>query len=91
MLPPFVEGDKAMEKLTMQDYIKETPEVLLENIENYKQIVAPLINEVKKRNVDRFILVASGSSHNACYCARAFMKMCTNLEVKIITPYTFTG
>ena len=79
-----------MEKLTMQDYIKETPEVLLENIENYKQIVAPLINEVKKRNVDRFILVASGSSHNACYCARAFMKMCTNLEVKIITPYTFT-
>ena len=80
-----------MEKLTMFDYIKETPDVLKYNIKYHEKLLEPLMKEYKDQlEVKRIILVASGSSHNACYCAREFIRKCTGLEVKILTPYTFT-
>ena len=44
----------------------------------------------QKGKSKRILLVASGSSHNACYCARSFVEKVSGLEVRIITPYTFT-
>ena len=79
-----------MEKLTMLDYVKETPGVLRTNIEQYTALVEPLMKEVQKKEIKRILLVASGSSHNACYCARSFVEKVSGLEVRIITPYTFT-
>ena len=35
-----------MEKLTMLDYVKETPGVLRTNIEQYTTLVEPLMKEV---------------------------------------------
>ena len=79
-----------MEKLTMLDYVKETPGVLRTNIEQYTTLVEPLMKEVQQKEIKRILLVASGSSHNACYCARSFVEKVSGLEVRIITPYTFT-
>ena len=79
-----------MNKLTMLDYVKETPGVLRTNIEQYTTLVDPLMKEVQQKEIKRILLVASGSSHNACYCARSFVEKVSGLEVRIITPYTFT-
>ena len=79
-----------MNKLTMLDYVKETPGVLRTNIEQYTTLVDPLMKEVQGKEIKRILLVASGSSHNACYCARSFVEKVSGLEVRIITPYTFT-
>lgn len=78
-----------MKKMTMLDYVKETPQIALENINNYISLTDELVS-ITPENLDTVWLVASGSSHNACYCARMFMKKCLNKEVKIVTPYTFT-
>ena len=43
-----------------------------------------------QRHKRSILLVVSGSSHNACYCARSFVEKVSGLEVRIITPYTFT-
>ena len=48
------------------------------------------MKEVQQKEIKRILLVASGSSHNACYCARSFVEKVSGLEVRIITPYTFT-
>ena len=74
----------------MFDYVKETPDVLRTNIEQYTTLVDPLMKEVQQKEIKRILLVASGSSHNACYCARSFVEKVSGLEVRIITPYTFT-
>ena len=51
-----------MEKLTMLDYVKETPGVLRTNIEQYTALIEPLMKEVQKKEIKRILLVASGSS-----------------------------
>ena len=38
--------EEHMEKLTMLDYVKETPGVLRTNIEQYTALVEPLMKEV---------------------------------------------
>ena len=42
-----------MEKLTMLDYVKETPGVLRTNIEQYAALVEPLMKEVQKKEIKR--------------------------------------
>lgn len=79
-----------MTKYTMLDYVKETPIVARKNIQHYQMLVEPLLNLMKEKNYRQIILVASGSSYNACYAARPFMKRVLKKDVKIITPFTFT-
>src|SRR5699024_1473159 len=79
-----------MNKLTMFDYVKETPDVLRTNIEQYTTLVDPLMKEVQQKEIKRILLAASGSSYNACYCARSFVEKVSSLEARIITPYTST-
>ena len=79
-----------MEKMTMMDYIKETPAQAMKNIEDYATLCAPLVNYAKEKKMRRLWLVASGSSYNACHCARSFLMHTLQMEVKITTPYTFT-
>lgn len=78
------------EKKTMHDYIVEAPSVCRNNIENYKELVKPLIDVVGNTKIKTIWLVASGSSFNSCNCARMFMKSCLDCEVKVITPFNFT-
>lgn len=78
-----------MEKYTMMDYILETPSICKANIERYKELVAPLLEQASAKDVRKIWLVASGSSYNACHCARTFMRNTLGCEVKVITPFTF--
>ena len=79
-----------MTKYTMLDYVKEAPEVARKNIQRYQELVDPLLSLMQKREYRSIWLVASGSSYNACFAARPFMRKVLKKEVKIITPYTFT-
>lgn len=79
-----------MEKKTMQDYIEEAPAVCRNNINNYQQLVKPLLDQVQGKEIRAIWLIASGSSYNSCHCARAMMRKCLDSEIKIITPFTFT-
>ncbi|NBK97565.1 MAG: SIS domain-containing protein [Erysipelotrichia bacterium] len=79
-----------MEKMTMQDYVKETPAVCKKNIENYESLVADVLAHIQTKEIRMIWLIASGSSYNSCYCARAFMRKCLSCEIKIVTPFTFT-
>lgn len=79
-----------MEKMTMQDYVKEAPAVCKKNIHEYQTLTKSLIEQVKERKMKTIWLVASGSSYNSCHCARAMMRKCLDSEIKIITPFTFT-
>lgn len=79
-----------MEKMTMQDYVKEAPAVCRSNIRNAKALVKPLIDQIQNKTPGAIWLIASGSSNNSCHCARTLMRKCLDCEVKIITPFTFT-
>ena len=46
-----------MNKLTMLDYVKETPGVLRTNIEKYATLVDPLMKEVQHKEIKRILLV----------------------------------
>lgn len=79
-----------MNKKTMSDYIVETSSVMKQNIENYKQLTQPLVRIVQRKECKRIWLIASGSSYNACHCARPFMMKYLGIDVKIVSPFTFT-
>ena len=78
-------------KLTMMDYIEETPRVLQYNIHNRKELLKPLFDYSSRQNSKTSLfLIASGSSYNACHIARSFLLKCLDIPVRILTPYTFT-
>lgn len=76
-------------KETMMDYIKETSIVGKANTEAAEEIVAPLVNEFLKREYKKIVIIASGSSNNAATTARLYMEKSLNVDVKVVTPFTF--
>lgn len=79
-----------MKKMTMMDYINETPIQALKNIASASTLCEPLVHYAKEKQMQRLWLIASGSSYNACMCARSFLMHTLGIEVKVIPPYTFT-
>jgi len=79
-----------MKKLTMLDYVRLTPDVLKENLARSAELVAPLVEMLKKKPYRVLRIVASGSSSNASNCARPFLRHMLGMEVLVTTPYTFT-
>ena len=77
-----------MEK-NMLDYIKETPEVLLNIIDNSREYTKDLVEAYLKNRNDGLYIIASGSSYNGSLIAVPFIKHILNLEVKLQTPFTF--
>ncbi|MDO4378633.1 MAG: SIS domain-containing protein [Erysipelotrichia bacterium] len=77
-------------KLTMKDYVIETPKVVLENIERSKELTNKLVEEYLKKDFKRVVIVASGSSYNGSLCAVEFLKKVLKKEIKVISPFTFT-
>lgn len=82
-----------MEKLnvTMKDYVLETPQTVVQNVNRSKELTKSLVDAFTKKDYKRIIVVASGSSCNATHLARLFMMKYLNMEVKVITPFTFTN
>lgn len=76
-------------KKTMNDYILETPDTVLNNLNNADLLTKSIIDLYFDKDYKSICIIASGSSFNASHCARMFMRSILNCEVKIITPYTF--
>ena len=74
---------------TMLDYIRQTPSVLLNIIDNHKEYTEKLIDFYKENGYDRIHFVASGSSYNGTLCALYFMKDILQTEIGLSTPFTF--
>ena len=74
---------------TMMDYILESPEIVVKNVEQSKTLTKPLVDLFLKKEYKTIWIVASGSSYNSGHCARMFIREYLDIEVKIIPPYTF--
>lgn len=81
-----------MRKMTMLDYVGEATAVARANIARRDELVAPLIELCGGSVPRRLLLVASGSSLNACRCAEPFMASCLGdaCRVELMTPFAFT-
>ncbi|MCR5066722.1 MAG: SIS domain-containing protein [Erysipelotrichaceae bacterium] len=77
-----------MSEITMLDYIRETPEVILNNIDHADAITIQLVDFYIDNGYDGITVIASGSSCNGALCAEELMRKCFS-SVRIITPYTF--
>ena len=73
----------------MLDYIKETPAVLLNIIDNSKEYTRGLVEAYLKHNNEGLHIIASGSSYNGSLIAAPFIKHILDVEVKLSTPFTF--
>ena len=76
-------------KYTMQDYIEQSYEVCIENLNKGDSLIEQLLLLYNEKKPKTIWLIASGSSYNACCCAIPFVKKCMESEVQVITPYTF--
>lgn len=73
----------------MFNYINETPINIINNIQNYEDLVNSIVDELKKINIKRIIIVASGSSFNASMAVKPFMQKILDHEIKVVTPFYF--
>ncbi len=80
-----------MSEVTMMDYIKETPEVVLNIINNAKDYVGKLVDFFLENQYEDVVVIASGSSYNGAMCARTYMRKYLQCEVKMLTPFTFVS
>lgn len=78
-------------KKDMRDYIKGTPNIILENLNDVKGLVFPLYEVYSKQDYKRIILVCSGSSYTASQAARLYMEDTLSVSVDVINPFTFTN
>ena len=78
-------------KLTMKDYVIETPGAVLANIDRSKELTQSLVDLYVKKDYKRIIIVACGSSYNGAICAKAFMHHVLKKEVQVVAPLTFVN
>lgn len=76
-------------KKTMLDYVAESTAAMAANIKKSKELTLPLVKEYVEGSYKNIWIIASGSSRNASYCARYFMKKHLSCEVKVVSPFTF--
>lgn len=75
------------EKMTMQDYILQTPETLRTNIQNRAALTREIKSLIQDNQPDEIWLIASGSSNNACQIALPYLN--TKWNVRLMTPFHF--
>lgn len=78
-------------KKTMLDYIEMTPNKVLENAKNPKELTKTLTDEYISNKYNEVYVVASGSSFNASICAQPFMEDVLGVRVNVISPSNFTN
>lgn len=75
--------------LLIDQYIAETPQQCLKNIQNSYQLTLPLVKEYLSWSRPSVTVIASGSSYNASLCAAPFMQKYLQCPVNVLTPFTF--
>lgn len=76
-------------EFTMDDYIRETPEIFLDNLKYRKRLTEIMVNEYKKGGYRNILIIASGSSNNSAVCAAPFIERMLEVPVRIMTPSYF--
>ncbi|MBR0138163.1 MAG: SIS domain-containing protein [Erysipelotrichaceae bacterium] len=74
---------------TMKDYVEETPEAVLKNIDNSEELTKSLVDYYASKPFNRIVVIASGSSYNGSLCAREFVSKVLKKQVKVVNPFTF--
>ena len=77
-----------MEK-TMLDYIRESPETLLNILNRREEYTNELLDFYREKQHKGIYLIASGSSYNGCLCAKPFMEEILHTKIALTTPFTF--
>ncbi len=77
-----------MEK-TMLDYIRETPDTLLNIIDRREEYTRELLDFYRQNLCKGIYLIASGSSYNGCLCAKPFIEEILHTRIALVTPFTF--
>lgn len=70
----------------MQQYVNEQPEVLKAIINDRKQIVGSFVNTFEKSEIERVVIIGSGSSYNAGLMAKPLIEKSMGVEVNVIVP-----
>lgn len=73
----------------MLDYIKQTPDIVNNIINNSYDFTKELVDFYINNNYESIYLIASGSSYNGCLIAKQFMEHILHKEVRLQTPFTF--
>lgn len=72
---------------TMLDYINEIPQYIYSHLNDGSFNI--LKNDYLNENKKDIVIIASGSSNNASYCAYHYLKNQLKAKVNIYTPYSF--
>src|SRR5712664_4943878 len=74
----------------MLQEIAEQPAALLRTIDAEREKIAQLGRLLKKRDIDLIVLVARGSSDNACLFGRYLLEIATGIPVSLSAPSVHT-
>ena len=77
------------DKPTMYDYIKETPRQIRWQVAHRRELTAPLVSEIQTGEWRSRVLVASGSSANACSCSLPLMRRELGMDVQLVNSGSF--
>ena len=78
-----------MSNFTMYDYVYETRKYALNIVDNSEKLCKDFAPKFAEKKYDRILLVASGTSNNACVTAKYFMEKILRLPCVIYTAYAF--
>lgn len=74
---------------TMLTYINEESDVLANIIRRHRQSLEEVSRFASQKTLRRILILATGSSLNAAFCARYFFERC-GISIDIKEPYTFS-
>ncbi|EAW2983701.1 SIS domain-containing protein [Salmonella enterica] len=74
---------------TMLTYINEESDVLANIIRRHRQSLEEVSRFASQKTLRRILILATGSSSNAAFCARYFFELC-GISIDIKEPYTFS-
>lgn len=76
-------------KMNMLDYIRETPSVLIKNIERRAELTDVFVHAYLESGKETITIVADGSSYNGAVCAQPFMEKIMGTRVRVVRPFTY--
>lgn len=76
-------------KVTMDDCIRAIPDMMRRNTADAFALTELLVRLYLRMQPKHIVIVASGSSYNACVTARPYMQKTLGRVVSVIQPYTF--
>ena len=73
---------------TMMGYIEESAAQCRRNIEQASQLVQPAVDLYTKKEYNRILIIASGSSYNGSCLAKYFVEKVLKVRTEVVTSFT---